>query len=446
MNATAKSGRKPADRQQKYTISGGNTAPVYAKSTLPNGIRVLTEEVVHVQSFALGIWVNTGSRDESIAREGIAHFIEHLVFRGTATRSSRQIANYLEAVGGYVNAFTTKEHTCFYVRALSQHFEKVCTLLADVALHPLFRPQDVEKERAIILEEMKSYEDEPEESIFDHLDRVMFGSHPLAHPIVGTPESVASISVEEIAAFHRETYNGSNIVVAVAGNIPHAAVVSVVERLMSNAPAMSPLRRRAPKILKGASVELHRPVQQAHLALGAIAPGAAKDDYFTLAVFNTLFGEGMSSRLNQSVRERYGLAYTVNSSITDMRDCCVLSVYAAMEPGSLAKTEQLIEREMELLRTKDVSKAELNRAREQVKSQLIMSFESMSGRMHTLAKNELYIGAYEDVDRVLSLVNAVDAAAISALVHQWLAPERWHRVVILPEEREPVVQRKKKKE
>ncbi len=436
MNTREKSGRKTADGQQKYAISGGNTAlPLYTKSTLPNGVRVLTEEVPHVQSFALGIWVNTGSRDELPAQEGIAHFIEHLVFRGTARRSSRQIANYLEAVGGYVNAFTTKEHTCFYVRALSKYFEKVCSLLADVTLHPMFRAQDVEKERAIILEEMKSYEDEPEESIFDHLEEVMFGKHPLAHPIVGTPKSVAAISAESIASFHQEKYSGANIIVTVAGNIPHAAVLSVVERLMSDVPLSSIPRRRAPKILPARSVEMYRPVQQVHLALGAVTPGAAKDDYFTLAVFNTLFGEGMSSRLNQSVRERHGLAYTVNSSVTDMQDCCVLSVYAAMEPSSLIKTEKLIQRELELLRAKDVSKAELRRAREQVKSQLIMSFESMSGRMHTLAKNELYTGTYEDVERTLTLVEAVDAQAISALLRDWLAPERWHRVVIMPEDR-----------
>ncbi len=436
MNEIKKSSRKTAGRQQKYAISGGNTAlPVYMKSTLPNGVRVLTEEVPHVQSFALGIWVDTGSRDETAAQEGIAHFIEHLVFRGTARRSSRQIANYLEAVGGYVNAFTTKEHTCFYVRALSKYFEKVCSLLADVTLHPLFRAQDVEKERAIILEEMKSYDDEPEEIIFDHLEEVMFGKHPLAHPIVGTARSVAAISAEDIAVFHRAKYSGANIIVAVAGNIPHAVVLSVVERLMSDVPLLPVQKRRAPRILPARSVEMYRPIQQAHLALGAVTPGAAKDDYFTLAVFNTLFGEGMSSRLNQSVRERHGLAYTVNSSVTDMRDCCVLSVYAAMEPGSLAKTERLIQRELELLRTKEVGKAELRRAREQVKSQLIMSFESMSGRMHTLAKSELYTGAYDDVERTLAVVEAVDAQAISQLIRDWLAPERWHRVVLLPDGR-----------
>lgn len=438
MNNRTQKSHKKADRPQSQPASSATAHPVYKKSILPNGVRILTEEVAHVQSFALGIWVNTGSRDEQAGEHGIAHFIEHLVFRGTERRSSRQIANYVEAVGGYLNAFTTKEHTCFYVRALSQHFEKVCALLSDVVLHPMFRLQDVEKERAIILEEMKSYEDEPEESIFDYLEEVMFGRHPLAHPIVGTPQSVSAISAEQISVFHREKYSGANIIVAVAGNISHDVVLAATSRLMSDVPLLPVHKRRVPKIQTARSVELFRPVQQTHVALGAVAPGASNDeDYFTLAVFNTLFGEGMSSRLNQSIRERHGLAYTVNSSVTDMRDCCVLSVYAAMEPGNLVKTEKLIQRELELLRTKDVTRAELQRAREQVKSQLIMSFESMSGRMHTIAKSELYVEAYDDVEHTLALVDAVDARAISALIHKWFAPERWHRVVIIPEDKKP---------
>lgn len=434
MNSTQHSSRK-TDKPQKYTIRQPFTAavPVYTKSTLPNGVRILTEEVPHVQSFALGIWVNTGSRDESVAQQGIAHFIEHLVFRGTAKRSARQIANYLESVGGYVNAFTTKEHTCFYVRALSQHFNKICALLAETVLHPLFRPQDVEKERAIILEEMKSYDDEPEEVIFDYLDTIAFGTHPLAHPIVGTPATVAGISVEDINTFHREKYSGANIIVAVAGNIPHQMVHTAVERLMSEVPRFPVRQRRAPAVRSARSMTLHKPIQQAHLAMGAITPGAATNDFFTLAVLNTFLGEGMSSRLNQVIRERHGIAYTVNSSVADLKDCCMLSLYAAMEPGNLARTEKLIDREMETLRTKDVGKAELRRAKEQVKSQLIMSYESMSGRMHTLAKSELYVGEYDEIGQTLALIDAISAADVAALVHTWLAPERWHKVIMLPE-------------
>lgn len=435
MNSRQHSSKK-TDKQQKYTISQPRAAimPTYTKSVLPNGVRILTEEVPHVQSFALGIWVDVGSRDEKPAQQGIAHFIEHLVFRGTEKRSARQIANYVESVGGYVNAFTTKEHTCFYVRALSKHFTKVCALLADAVLHSLFRPQDVEKERAIILEEMKSYDDEPEELIFDYLDKVMFGSHSLAHPIVGTSRSVAAISEEDIATFHKQKYGGNAIVVSVAGNIPHSVVCSAVEQNMGDVPRVAAHHRRMPKYRKAQSLVLHKPIQQAHLALGALAPGASSDDFFTLAVLNTFLGEGMSSRLNQSIRERHGLAYTANSSVADMKDCCVLSLYAAMEHSNLAKTERLIERELELLRTREVGKAELQRAKEQVKSQLIMSFESMSGRMHTLAKSELYVGEYDDIDRTLAMVDAIDAHAISTMVHTYFAPEHWHKVVLLPSE------------
>lgn len=433
MNSKQHSSKK-TDKPQKYTISQprASVMPIYTKTVLPNGVRVLTEEVPHVQSFALGIWVNTGSRDEAALQQGIAHFIEHLVFRGTGKRSARQIANYLESVGGYVNAFTTKEHTCFYVRALSKHFNKLCALLADVVLHPLLRPQDVEKERAIILEEMKSYDDEPEEVIFDYLDKVMFGKHPMAHPIVGTHQSVSSISMDDITAFHQQRYGSNAIIVSVAGNIPHGVVCSAVEQCMGDVPRVAMRQRRAPKQRAAQSIVLHKPIQQAHLALGALTPGASSNDFFTLAVLNTFLGEGMSSRLNQSIRERHGIAYTANSSVADMQDCCVLSLYAAMEPSNLAKTERLIERELEILRTREVGKAELQRAKEQVKSQLIMSFESMSGRMHTLAKSELYVGEYDAIDHTLAIVDAVSPEAIGALVHTWLAPNHWHKVVLLP--------------
>lgn len=425
---------KKTDKPQKYTISQPRAAvmPIYTKTVLSNGVRVLTEEVPHVQSFALGIWVNTGSRDEIPSQHGIAHFIEHLVFRGTEKRTARQIANYVESVGGYVNAFTTKEHTCFYVRALSKHFNKVCALLADAVLHSLFRAQDVEKERAIILEEMKSYDDEPEEVIFDYLDKVMFGKHPMAHPIVGTPHSVSSISMDDITTFHQQHYGSNTIIVSVAGNIPHGVVCSAVEQYMSDISPVALWQRRVPKQRAQQSLVLHKPIQQAHLALGAMAPGASSNDFFTLAVLNTFFGEGMSSRLNQIIRERHGIAYTANSSVADMKDFCVLSLYAAMEPGNLARTERLIERELEVLRTREVGKAELQRAKEQVKSQLIMSFESMSGRMHTLAKSELYVGEYDDIDHTLAIVDAISPDAISTLVHTWLAPEHWHKVVLLP--------------
>ncbi len=409
----------------------------WSKTILPNGVRVVSEEISTAQSFALGIWIDVGSCDEikntQKNEHGIAHFIEHLVFRATNQRSSKQIANYLESVGGYINAFTTKDHTCYYTRALTKHFTRSLDLLSDIVVHPVFRPADIEKERSIILDEITSLEDEPEEIINDYLDISLFASHPFAHPISGSARSVGGMNREQITSFHHRTYTARNIIVAATGNISHDAVCEQAEHFLRELPTDAPAPKRSlPKVIAPKTKTLTKSVQQAHYTAGVALPDISDADYYALSALNIILGDGMSSRLNQSIREKRGICYSVYSSVSDMRDCTIFSIYAAMEPKNLEITQTLIMQELRAITEKAVSKSELRRAKEQMKSSLIIGLESLSGRMNLLAKSELYLGRLEDVEEKVAAIDAVNEASILALAQKCLRPEMWHNVVILP--------------
>ena len=414
------------------------------KTTLANGIRVVSEELPLAQSFALGAWIDVGSCDESPAEYGITHFIEHLVFRGTAAegrkRSSVQIANTLESVGGYLNAFTTKDHTCYYARALDAHLTRSLELLADMCLYPVFRDADVEKERNIILEEVKSLEEEPEEMMNDYLDELLFGkgakAHPYAHPISGTAATMRSITKETIRDFHARHYTADRIVIAASGNIDHESLVRSVETLFAGSRAAEkPLRAiPVPKRRAASARESTMPTQQMHLSWGALLPEMTDHDYYTLSALSIILGDGMSSRLNQIVREKHGLSYSIYSALSEIRQSVIFSVYAGFEPVQREKVTSLITKELRLLLEKPVGKAELRRAKEQLKSSLIMGLESLSGRMTLLAKSELYLGRFESVAEKVSAIESIQEQDILALANAYFREQDWHTVCILPED------------
>jgi predicted Zn-dependent peptidase len=413
----------------------GQSAVRRQKSTLANGVRVVSEEVSQSQSFALGVWIDAGSCDESTQEHGMAHLLEHVVFRGTQSRSAKTVANYLESVGGYVNAFTTKDHTCYYTRALTQHFSRSLDLIADLVARPTLREADCDKERGIIIEEIKSLEDEPEELINDFLDATLFKSHPYAHPISGSARTLGKISRAQVVDFHRRQYVPENIIVAVSGSVSHDAACREAERFLGDLkPSQHQRKRRVPTIRPAQLTTTSKPTQQAHYALAVTLPAISDADYYALAALNIVLGDGMSSRLNQSIREKRALCYNIYSSVTDMRDCAIFSIYGAMEPANLATTEKLIERELAALRGKAFTATEINRAKEQLKSSLIIGLESLSGRMNLLAKSELYVGNYDETSIRLAAIEAVTADSIQALALRWMQPEAWHSVVMLPED------------
>lgn len=423
---------------------------------LSNGLKILTEEVPSVKSFALGVWVNVGTRDEDISQAGIAHFVEHMVFRGSTTRSSRQIATQFESFGGYVNAFTSKEQTCYYVRALSAHLSRSMELLADVVLSPAFRQQDVIKERAVIIEEIKSYDDEPEELIMDIGEQSLFGKNTMGSPIIGTVESISSLTSKELNAFHKKEYIPHNMLIAVAGNIQHEEVVRYAEKFFGatrieavessniNKPsnkqkslqphiptANFPQRKRTlPRKQKAKNIIVNRSFQQSHILWLNRTPGAQSSDRYAYSLVNTLLGDGLSSRLNLRIREKHGSAYSVYSTLQLLTDCGIISLYAGCEHESVTKTNNLIRSEIQALSSHAITKSELLRAKEQVKSSIIMAMEDMSLRMQSLAKAELEELTHEDMEQTIQAIDNVTNYDVSSVATVLSNPAKWTSVII----------------
>lgn len=409
------------------------------KSILPNGVRVITEHVPGAHSFALGIWVNVGTRDEDPTTAGIAHMIEHLVFRRSSTRSSRQIASAFEARGAYVNAFTSKEQTCYYVRALDAHFHSCLKVLSDIVMNPLFHARDVEKERSVILEELKSYDDEPEELILDIAEQHLFGDHPMGLPIAGHAHTVQAIRVKHLREFHSAWYHPGNTTVAVAGGMEHSDIVRAVSEVMKHHTAKRGSRYRVPNArtlprARRASVHsMERPFQQTHLCFVRRTTGVRHPQRWALTLLNTILGDGMSSRLHQRIRDKLGGAYSVNSTLQLLTDCGVMAVYAGVERSSAARIEQALKKELNSL-SAGVSASELRRAKEQVKSGMIMSLESMSARMNSLAKAELEEGVFEEVRHTLEAIDSVTMADMKSTAEALGAATAWTQVRIVGSE------------
>lgn len=433
-SSTTSAAKRSTKRSSQIHPPQQSNIDSYTKTTLPNGVRVISEFVPSVASFSLGVWIDIGTRDEKAPHYGTAHFIEHMLFRRTTSRSSKQIATAFESVGAYVNAFTSKEQTCYYVRALSNHFATTMELLADVVQNPAFNPKDVQKERAVIIEEIKSYDDEPEEHILDIAESTLFGNTSMGSSIIGTIKSVQSIDADILRAFHAKHYIPSNIVIAVSGNIPHQQAVREAEKYFSGMSAVkNSKQRRKPTVKQKTTTTLQRNFQQAHCCFIRETDGIRSPYHYALSLINTLLGDGMSSRLYSRVREKSGLAYTVYSGLQLLTDCGVLNIYAGMEHKNAQKCIDLIRKELQHLADGGVTKSELSRAKEQLKSSIIMGLESMSSRMQTLAKSELEDGSYESLEQTIERIDAVDVATVNSLVATLCIPSSWSIVTFEPE-------------
>ena len=407
----------------------------YKKTILENGIRIISEEIPSVESFSLGICIAAGSRHDPPELPGIAHFLEHAAFKSTNKRNFKQIASAFESLGSYTNAFTTKDITCFYVRALKNHFNKTFDLLSDLTFNTKFIEKEIEKERAVIQEEIKSYEDDPEEHIFDIGEKLVFGDHRLGNPIIGLTETVEKISVDDLRKFHTENYAGSNVIVSVAGNISHEAVLAQAEKYLYAVPAITGIKDNStPDPTKPTRQELTKSFQQAHILLIRDVPGVNSPERYPLAILNVILGDGMSSRLYQNLRERYGLAYTIFSSLQMMNDCGVFYIYAGLEKKQLPKTEKLLINVMDSITSSKISVKEFSRAQEQLKANTIMALESMSTRMQALAKSEIEKGCYEDIQSTIEAIDGVKLGNVQELAEFYMPVANWNTVLFVPEE------------
>jgi predicted Zn-dependent peptidase len=407
----------------------------YRKTTLPNGIRVVSETIPHVRSVSIGVWIHVGSRDERASTNGISHFIEHMVFKGTERRSVREIAQSIESVGGYLNAFTGKEHTCYYARVLDEHAPLALDVIADMVLHPLFPEKELEKERGVIIEELKNAEDDPEDIIHDYFDKAIFGSHPLGFPVIGNEPNLRRFTRNDLLTYFRKHYVAHNIVVAAAGNLQHEYLVDLVEREFEKAPRRAQTNgseRRKPTKLGSGRFEHPKPIQQAHVCLGTSTFGVRDQRRYTLMTLNTLLGEGMSSRLYQNIREKYGFAYSVYSYVNLLSDMGAFAAYIGTDQSHVERSIELIVKELEKLKTKPVGQSELERTKAQLKGSMMLSLESMPSRMMRLGSSELYFGELMSLDSIVKEIDAVTSEQIYRLANDLFNLDDFCTVIIHP--------------
>ena len=396
----------------------------YRKSVLPNGIRVITERMPHVRSVAVGVWVETGSRREPESRGGMSHLIEHLVFKGTATRSAEDIARTMDSVGGQMDAFTTKEHTCFYVQVLDEHLPLAVDLLTDILLHPKFDAEELEKEKSVVLQEFKMVEDTPDDIIHDLFAAQVWEGHPLGRPILGTRELVTGFSADAVREYFQDEYVPPRVIIAVAGNVTHDRVVELFGRGF-NGFGRTPSERtdEAPGLKAGVNI-VHKQLEQVHVVMGFPGLRQSAPERYALFLLNDVIGGSMSSRLFQEIRERQGLVYSIHSGAQSYLDTGVLYVYAASDPGNFSKVVKSTLKEIRELKKNGVTMEELKRAKEHLKGSLMLSLETSSSRMNRLAKHEMHLGSFLTMDQMLASIDGVQHEQVQALVGQLLDEDR----------------------
>lgn len=407
----------------------------YRKTVLPNGLRVVSEELTHVRSVSVGVWIDVGSRDESAAMNGISHFIEHMVFKGTTNRSVKEIARSIESVGGYINAFTGKEHTCYYARVLDEHTSLAVDVLSDLVQNGLFPEKDLEKEKAVVIEELKNAEDDPDDIIHDYFDKALFGKHPLGNPVIGTETNLRSFSRDVLIGYVGSHYVPGNMVLAAAGNVSHDRLVELAEKHFGKMKTKSHNRianRIKPREYKPERKEYKKPIQQAHVCIGTQAWSVKSKQRYPVLVLNTLLGDGMSSRLFQNIREKYGFAYSVYSSATLMSDAGVFSAYIGTDKQHIDISTDLILKEFDKLRQKPVSNAELNRTKAQLKGSMMLSLESIPHRMMRLGTSELYFHDINPIDAILKQINSVQQDDVQSIANTLFRENHLSKVVIHP--------------
>jgi predicted Zn-dependent peptidase len=396
----------------------------YRKSLLPNGIRIVTERMPHVRSVAVGVWVETGSRHEPAERGGMSHLIEHLVFKGTASRTAEAIARAMDSVGGQMDAFTTKEYTCFYVQVLDEHLPMAVDLLTDILLHPLFDAEELEREKSVVLQEIKMVEDTPDDLIHDLFAAHVWDGHPLGRPILGRREAV---QVYDRAVVHRhfeEHYVPPRIIIAVAGNVTHDRVVDLFGAGFNGFARPDGGRDTpAPPMRPGVNI-VPKDLEQVHLVMGFPGLPHAAPERYALFLLNDIIGGSMSSRLFQEVRERQGLVYSIHSGVQAFSDTGTLYVYAATDAPNFARVLKSILKEVRSLKKDGVSADDLGRAKDHLKGSLMLSLESTSSRMNRLAKHEMHFGSFLTLDEMLRAIDAVKHEEVQALVSELLDEDR----------------------
>ena len=401
--------RLPAGKRGVAGPAPNRSLGMISHHVFDNGLTLLTESMPDVRSVSLGAWLTRGSRHEGDADAGIAHFTEHMLFKGTTTRSAEAIAQQVDSMGGQLDAFTAKECASYYIKVLDEHLPRAVDLLADLLLRPAFHAEDVQREAQVILEEIKMVEDTPDDLVHEQFTHGFWPDHPLGRSILGSPASVAAITSESLRTFFGRSYVAGNLVVAAAGNVDHTALRDLVGEAFGGLPARTEPANDTPPAACPRLAVRSKPIEQSHICIGTGAYPQTHADRYPSYVLNAVLGGSMSSRLFQNIREKRGLAYAVSSGLESYRDTGMLTVYVGCAAASVREVIDLVVAEMRKLAHAAMPGDELQRARDHLKGNLVLGLESTASRMAQLARSEIYFGRQFDVTEILARVDAITA-------------------------------------
>ena len=379
------------------------------RDTLDNGLRILTERMTQVRSISIGVWLTRGSRHETAERSGIAHFVEHMLFKGTATRSAEDIAQQIDSIGGQLDAFTAKEYASYYIKVLDEHLPLAIDILSDIVRNPAFAPDDIEREKKVVVEEIKMVEDTPDDLVHELFTQGFWENHPLGRPILGTRETVESFTSELLRDYFAKAYTPRNLVISAVGNLEHARVRQLVEEKFGSLKAAGESTSDDPPRVVPQTLIRNKDLEQSHICVGVSSYPQNHDDRYASYVLNTLLGGSMSSRLFQNVREKRGLAYAVFSGLSAYRDAGTFTIYAGCANEAVGEVIDLVVEELKGVKTAPVPEAELQRSKDHLKGSLMLSLENTASRMSHIARQEIYFDRQFGLDETLQGIERVTA-------------------------------------
>ena len=406
----------------------------YNKTVLPNGIRIISENIPHVQSFSLGFWFDVGSRDENKSNNGITHFIEHMLFKGTKKRSPRRIAEEIEAYGGYLNAFTSKENTCYYGRGLITSLPRTFDVIADMIQNSAFKSTDIKKESGVVIDELNDINDNPEELIFDKFEEILFAGNSLSMPIIGTEKNIKGFSQKDLFTFIDEKYRFNNMLISASGNVEHEKLIRLIDKYFIKDLGHGSVKRKMLNMAPAPDHFIKKSVQQVHMIIGRATYGYKDKKRITANILSHILGEGSSSRLFQTIREKNGIAYQLNSFLNSFYDVSSFGIYLSTNTKQSDKAQSLVLHEFKKIREKLVSDKELKKAKEYIKGNIILSLESTTSRMFRMANSELYYNRFVTINEITKMIDSVTAKEIIEMANEILEENYLTKIIISPKD------------
>lgn len=384
---------------------------MYKRHTLNNGLKIITENIPYVKSITIGVWIKTGSKYESLNNNGVAHFIEHMIFKGTTSKSAKEIADLVDGVGGQINAFTSKEYTCYYIKVLDSHLDLAIDLLSDMLFNSVFDEQEINKERSVIFEEINMYEDSPEDLVHELLATTLFKNNTLGFPILGIEDSLNKIDRKVMIEYTKLNYVSNNSVLSVAGNFDENKLLEAIESKFGQWKPNENIKDPSDLITyHNEHVYKQKDIEQTHICIGFPSVSLKSKNLYSIFILNNILGGSMSSRLFQKVREEHGLVYSIYSYPSSYTDAGLLVIYAGMNPGNFEEVCSLIFQELNEIKINGISESDLAKTKEQLKGNYILGLESTSSRMTSIGRSELLLGKINSPKEVIALIDQVTLA------------------------------------